>query len=286
MARKPKIRWRKSDEEELKRVVKNFNAKISRLEKKDPKNKNALPQRITQKELKDMIVTRQDYNREIKSLKRFTKRGKWKKRKDGTKYYDAPETLVSVPAYERDEKTNEIIDVNVGNKYNMVITKWQRTDMRRRAALVNRKRKERADEILELPVTSRGEEQGYTLAQMGKVTEKEFLPINAFTPAMNRADIQEKHKTLMRESSTNYWDEREKTLKANYIKALYENFNPNDIGDVIDAIGQMEYEDFYRIFQSEEQGKFTRVYSPDLEAYKQNLSLLKSEWIPNKEEGA
>lgn len=283
MARKPRIRWRKSDEEELKRVVKNFNAKISRLEKKDPKNKNALPQRITQKEVKDMIITRQDFNREIKSLKRFTQRGKWKKRKDGTKYYDAPENLVSVPAYERDVNTNEIIPVNVGNKYNMVMTKWQRTDMRRRAAAVNRRRKERAEEILELPVTSRGEEQGYTIAQMGKLNQKEFLPINAFTPSMTRQDIHEKHKTLMHESTTNYWEEREVTLKGNYIKALYENFNPNDIAGVVDAIGQMSYEDFYSIFQKEEQGKFTFIYSPDLEAYKQNVELLKIEWLPEGE---
>lgn len=283
MARKPRIRWRKSDDEELKRVVKNFNAKISRLEKKDPKNKNALPQRITQKEVKDMIITRQDFNREIKSLKRFTRRGKWKKRKDGTKYYDAPENLVSVPAYERDANTNEIIPVNVGNKYNMVMTKWQRTDMRRRAAVVNRRRKERAEEIIELPVTSRGKEQGYTIAQMGKLNQKEFLPINAFTPSMTRQDIHEKHKTLMRESTTNYWEEREVTLKGNYIKALYENFNPNDIAGVVDAIGQMPYEDFYKIFQKEEQGKFTFIYSPDLEAYKQNVELLKIEWLPEGE---
>ena len=36
MSRQPKIRWRKSDEQELKRVVKNFNAKLNRIEKKNP----------------------------------------------------------------------------------------------------------------------------------------------------------------------------------------------------------------------------------------------------------
>ena len=38
-----KIRWRETDEQELKRVVRNFNAKIRRLEKKNPQIKEYLP---------------------------------------------------------------------------------------------------------------------------------------------------------------------------------------------------------------------------------------------------
>ena len=45
MSKYHRINWRESDEQELKRVIRNFNAKITRLEKKNPQiyNKNTLP---------------------------------------------------------------------------------------------------------------------------------------------------------------------------------------------------------------------------------------------------
>ena len=76
--RKYNIRWSEADEKELQRVVKNFNAKIARLEKKiDPKDTNPvlLPERVKVSVLRDMIQTRQDLNRELNALKRFSKKG-------------------------------------------------------------------------------------------------------------------------------------------------------------------------------------------------------------------
>ena len=40
MSKYHKIRWNESDDQELKRVVRNFNAKLKRLEKKDPQKYN------------------------------------------------------------------------------------------------------------------------------------------------------------------------------------------------------------------------------------------------------
>ena len=65
------IRWTKSDSEDLAKAVKNFNAKIKRLETKYPKTKNSLPQKVSLKEMKDLIKTRADFKREINALKRF-----------------------------------------------------------------------------------------------------------------------------------------------------------------------------------------------------------------------
>ena len=96
MSRKYNIRWSEADDKELKRVVKNFNAKLGRLAKKDPENKDALPERISAAQLKEMIQTRQDLNRELNSLRRFSQKG-----------------------------AEEIIDVP-GNYYNLRLTKWQK----------------------------------------------------------------------------------------------------------------------------------------------------------------
>ena len=96
MSRKYNIRWSEADEAELKRVVKNFNAKLTRLANKDPQNKNALPERVSAAQLRDLIETRQDLNRELNALRRFSERG--------------AEELVDVP----------------DNDYNLKITKWQK----------------------------------------------------------------------------------------------------------------------------------------------------------------
>ena len=64
------IKWRKSDEENLNKAVKNFNAKISRLEKK--MDKGALPNKIKASEIKSKISDRKDYKRTLDSLKDFS----------------------------------------------------------------------------------------------------------------------------------------------------------------------------------------------------------------------
>ncbi len=75
MSRKSKIRWRKSDTEQLAKRVKNFNAKITRLEKKHPEIADLLPERVSAKTLKEDISSRADYNRIVKALAGFSEKG-------------------------------------------------------------------------------------------------------------------------------------------------------------------------------------------------------------------
>ena len=74
MRKQYNIKWNESDGAELRRTVKNFNAKISRLQKKyndDPKKLSALPEKVSVKQIKDLVATRQDLKRELNSLQRF-----------------------------------------------------------------------------------------------------------------------------------------------------------------------------------------------------------------------
>lgn len=75
MGRSANIKWSDKDERELSRLVKNFNAKVKRLEDKEPLLKDERPKRISKKELKEQIATRQDFNRVVKSHQRFMERG-------------------------------------------------------------------------------------------------------------------------------------------------------------------------------------------------------------------
>lgn len=253
MSRRHNIRWNESDLAELNRVVRNFNAKINRLAKKNPENKSVLPDKISAAQLKELINTRQDLNRELNALKRFSRRG--------------AEQIIEVPE----------------NDYNLKITKWQRTEMNRRVAIINRRRKARLEKLADIEATSRGEGLGYKRGDigMGKATEVSLSPMNAFTRRMNQRDLKMKWKNIMQESQSDYFTEKDYRLKSNYIKALSENFNINDIQDIIDEIESMDINDFLRTFE-QEGGNLESAYPPNSEQYVAYLSGLRATWKPER----
>lgn len=256
MPRQYNIKWRDTDTEELRKAIKNFNAKITRLEKKYPKNKNILPEKVSMKELKSLIDTRQDLKREINSLKRFTKRGS--------------EEIVQVP----------------GTDYNLKTTKWQKEEMNRRIGVINRRRKQRLQDLQEIPQTSRGTSLGYTKRDigMGKAEEISLTPMKAFTQKMNQKDLKFKFKNIMKESQSTYWDKADVRLRENYIQSLLNNFNPKDVNKVIDKIRNMDLKDFKKVYY-EEGGTFEFNYPPNEEEYKKMVTYQNSLWLP-KQRGA
>ena len=277
------IRWTDADNKELRRVVKNYNAKITRLEKKADKIiststdsdaikdartlKNALPDKASVKDIKKLIATRNDLKRELNSLKRFSKKGS--------------ESLVVAP----------------GNEYNTKILKWQRTEMNRRASIINRKRVARREQIENIEMKAGGENLGYTLSQigMGSIAKNELRPINSFTPFMTRTDMKKKFDVLKNESSDLYWHNKEISLKENYIKEIEKNFNSEDITAVRDVINDMDFEDFYSVYLSDgasfenvyprgQKGDKAKGIEPDAE-YMGYVEHLHTTWIPNYKKG-
>lgn len=253
MSKRYNIRWRAEDSAALQRAVKNFNAKITRLEKKDPRRASALPDRVTMKEMRDLISTRQDLNREINALKRFSAKG--------------AETLVKAP----------------GNEYNVKITKWQKEEMTRRIGQINRKRAKRLEEIQKTEVQSGRKDVGYTRGQigMGKAEQISLEPMKPFTPKMSRTDIKKKFINIRKESQTTYWRKKDLQLKENYIKSLQQNFRKADIKDLIDKISDMDVNAFMSVFNSE--GDLLEFsYPPSEEEYQGNLNHIKAVWIPSR----
>lgn len=252
-----KIKWRKSDTEELARVVRNFNAKIDRLanRKNNPLKRNILPEKIKLRELKKIINTRQDLKREINALKRFSKKGS--------------ETVVVVP----------------GTDYNIEITKWQKTEMNRRIAKINQRREKRLDKLKDLEMTSRGEELGYTKSQigMGKMELLSLEPKKAFTRRMTQGDLKWKWRSIMFESQSDYFDQRDFRARDNFIKGLKENFNFNDVKDVIEDIEKMDIGEFVNKLMSE--GDFEWIYPPDEEQYQGYVETINRIYSKTKTKG-
>lgn len=267
MSRQNNIKWRIEDEQELRRVARNFNDKLRRLVKKNPENQNILPQfynektdqfesRITVATLKSMIQTRSDYNRQLNMLKRFSRKG--------------AEEIIEAP----------------DNEYGSRTTKWQRQEASRLVGIVNRKRQERLDRLNIVEVMNSEGKLGYTLGQMfgmGLASVNKLQPTRAFTPSQSQTDIKYKMRSLLNESRTTYFKDKDQILKENYIKALSENYNSSDIRAVISEIRKMDSDLFILKFESRGD-KFEMAYPPERgsEEYKNYLSELEGYWLNNE----
>lgn len=253
--RKYNIRWSEADEKELQRVVKNFNAKLTRQAKKDPENAAALPERVSAAELRGMIKTRQDLNRELNALRRFSERG--------------AETMVEIP----------------GNYYNLKITKWQLKEMNRRGVIVNKNRARRRDEVKNMEASSRNVGLGYSVEHTMSDEEKAALePIEVFTEFQSRAAVNQKHRTLRKQSMVEYWTSRDEALRRGYTKAMMENLGTSpDVMEIVDAINDMDVAEFRAAFQKE-QSKFTLAYPGDQDKVRENINSLKAIWMPEKQD--
>lgn len=251
MSRKYNIRWSEADEKELQRVVKNYNAKLTRLSKKDPEIKNALPDRVSAAQLRDMIETRQDLNRELNALRRFSQKG--------------AEELVDVP----------------DNDYNLKITKWQKEEINRRVGVINRTRKQRLQKMQETEATQGGKGLGYSAApMMGKADQVSLKPIKGFTKYMNRADLKKRYAQILKESQSGFWSARDERTRQNYIKGLFDNFSSFDVEDIVGVIEKMDIKEFMKKFDAD-QGKFETMYPNDNDEYIAALAQLRSIWMPD-----
>ena len=245
-------------------MARNFNDKLRRLVKANPENKNILPQfynentdqfesRITVDTLKGLIQTRQDFNRQLNMLKRFSKRG--------------AERIVEAPE----------------NEYGTKTTLWQRQETARMVGLVNRRRQERLDRLNLVEMANSEGKLGYTLGQMfgmGLASVNKLKPTKAFTKSQSQTDLKYKLRSLMDESRKNYYTDRDQLLKDNYIKALTENYAESDIRDVISAIRSMDSDLFVLKFEARGD-KFEMAYPPDRgsEEYNNYVSELKGYWL-------
>lgn len=211
-----------------------------------------LPERVSVKELKDLIGTRRDLQREVKSLQRFTQKG--------------AEEIVKAPITEN----------------TISITKWQRTEMNRRKAVINRQRARRLQQVQEIEMTSAGKDLGYTVGQfgMGKAEEIALSPTNAFTKKMTKYDLPEKFKALRKHSQSDYFTKSDERLMNNYKNALIETYGEDAVKDIVDTIDNMDFNEFYKRFRAEP-GEFEFASDipedADIDAY---LTKIRSTWMP------
>lgn len=75
MQKRYNIKWRESDEKELAKAVRKFNAKRTRLLKQVPELEEFLPAIISTKEIREQVKTRRDFKNKLNSIERFMRKG-------------------------------------------------------------------------------------------------------------------------------------------------------------------------------------------------------------------
>ena len=254
MSRTYNIRWTENDSKELSRAVKNFNAKVRRLEKKYAGQDVVLPEKVSVKELQNVIGTRRDLQRELKSLQRFSKRG--------------AEEIVEAPITENTIR----------------LTKWQRTEMNRLKGIINAQRKTRYDMVVDIQMEHRNKPLGYSVGEFGGMRQQELNalePVKAFTEKMDKYDLSKKFRALRKHAQSDYFSKADRRLLENFLGAIEETFG-EDATELMDAIREMDFKEFYKKFKANP-GQFEYASDvpedADLKGY---LEELKSTWMPEE----
>ena len=245
MSRTHSIRWRHSDEQELRRVVKNFNSKLSRIIKKNPEIANYLPDRISYKDLKDSITSRQELNRELNSLKRFSVRG-------------AEKIVVS--------------------KQGLKTTAWERKEVGIQVAIINRERTHKRKILENEEATSRGKSLNMTRREMNSIRMNELNKKKFDFDKIKKSDWERFKRTVKKQSHPSFQSEADLHLRENYIKGLIEVFgDTDDTKALTEQIMKMSLKDFITKFYKEQEATVDFIYDP-IEAERKMKILKEDVW--------
>lgn len=164
------IRYDKKLNQEINRTIRNFNQKIARLEKQE---RELLPSKITKKELKESVYTRQELQRKLKELQRFSKRG-----------------------------AEDIIETKGGVK----LTKYELGNLKKDKARIKQKISREKNKLEKTKPKVFGKEQSATFSQMG---DSEYLNLISRYKAINKdiekLNIEEfkRYKKIINKTKTN-----------------------------------------------------------------------------------
>ena len=229
------IRYDKKLNQEINRTIRNFNQKISRLEKQE--RDLILPDRITKQALKENIHSRKELRRRLKELQRFSTRG---------------------------------IERTITTKSGLELSLYEYQNIKKESARLKRNL---TREIKMLESTSPkifGKSQGFTFAQMG---DDYYLNLKARRQALEKDNILsltkqelERYKKLLEKTARNkeYYNE---IFKDNYIDMLTElgyfyKYDKNKLEQLKTRLQKLDNNSFYKLFQEDKSIQAITDYYP------------------------
>lgn len=250
MQKQYRLRWKHSDSKELERAINRFNRKIARLEKANPELKGMYPERASYKWYREVISTRYDLKREIRALDKFSKPGM--------------ETLY---------------DVGDDAK----ITKWQLSESNRRVKQINVRRSERLEKVLSMPKYASGQPLKYNQAQFGLHSEelRKLEPMKVMSDHPDQFDIKMKWRSIVRQSSKEYFTKSDYQWRDNYIKSLEENFG-SEADELIAHIKSMPIDEYLEIAYGDIDSEIKFNYPTNFGESMRRIDQLYDIWHVNK----
>lgn len=221
----PKIRWRESDDEKLRREIKNYNARVAYAMKKNPdaillstsdpndigKNNYFIADKKNFKDVKAAIETRKDYNAVIKSLRRFTAESA------------------------KPTKTER------GGRLSEYLLKEATYEQRRLRPIADAE----AARIAKLQAKDRGKPLNKTLDQMGDIKQHQTRAHERNVKNLSMRELPVFLKNLDNLLNANYRKEQKEIMRENYITGLRNNGFLDDNEDLEGYIRGVDVDTFY-----------------------------------------
>ena len=227
------IRYDKKLNQEIDRTIKNFNQKIARLEKQE---RQLLPSKISKKELKESVYTRQELQRRLKELQRFSKRG-----------------------------AEDVIETKGGvklTKYELDKIKRENTRIKRNLSREIKRKTEEKPKVF-------GKKQASTFSEMG---EQEFLnlvsrrnALNKDIEKLNEEELQRLVKLLEKTSTKKKY--MDSIFKENYFEMFavlgyFMGYDADKLNEIKDRLYKLRPDKFLKLFNEERAIKAILDYYP------------------------
>lgn len=225
------IRFDKKLQNEINKTIKNFNQKISRLEKQE---RELLPTKINKKELLQNVDTRTELKRKLSELQRFSKRG-----------------------------AEDIIETQGGLK----ITRFEIENLKKESARIKRKISREITKFETKAPKVFGKTQDTTYAKMG---DNDYLNRKARREALNKDILKlnkeqfANYKKLVQKSAKNF-EYLNKSLKENYIKGLLDvgtfyGFDKQKLTEINDRLVELSPNKLVELFNGDRSIKAVLEY--------------------------
>lgn len=258
------IRYDKKLNQEINKVIRNYNQKIRRIEKYEEQWLYKIPNTITKKEIKENVYTRNELRRKLNELKRFSKR-------------DAENIMQLDSGY--------------------ITSQYEYENLKREQARVKRNISREIKRLeTEKPMVF-GKAQTQTFAQMG---DTYYINLKAKRMALEK-NIQKlqgeefkKYKDLVYKVGRNQ-EYQTSLFRENYKKMLtdlayYTNYDKDKLRNLETKLNKLNNRQFYKLFHNEKAIKSITEYYPlvtgsvkgfDAENIKEDVASLYDNLIEN-----
>ena len=216
----------KSSENELRKALNNFNAKIKRLETVD--REIDIPEKESIAAIKDRVKTKWDLNREIDRLERFTKRN--------------AEDLIQ-------------------NKSGVVMSRWEYENLQKEQKRLNARLLREIENYGKIVPKEFGEKQSATYAQMGdeKLSNLKARQRAIATKNISKANLNElkRLKVLLNKTAANYRKDKE-VFYDNYLEgtllntSYYVGYDKEKIEYIKKKLSELTPSQFIKAFNEEQ----------------------------------